>query len=67
MLSFHVLACTPSTAQRERPAPSRVSAGTVLTGRGGVARSAVAVFVPRRRVYLETREMHEGALPGLNL
>ena len=31
---------------------------------GGVARSAVAVFVARRRVCLEIRGNHEWALPG---
>ena len=35
-----------------------------LAGRGGVGRSAVAIFVPRRRVCIETREKHEWALPG---
>ena len=34
---------------------------------GGVARSAVAVFVARRRVCLETRGKHEWALSGLHL
>ena len=37
----------------------------VLAGRRGVASSAVAVFVARRRVCLETRGKHEWALPGL--
>ena len=37
----------------------------VLAGRAGVARSAVAVFVPRRPVCLETRGKHEWALSGL--
>ena len=32
---------------------------------GGVARSAVAVFVARRRVCIETRGKHEWALSGL--
>ena len=39
----------------------------MLAGRGGVARSAVAVFVARRRVCLETQGKHEWALPGLHL
>ena len=34
---------------------------------GGVASSAVAVFVPRRRVSLETRGVHKWALSGLYL
>ena len=37
----------------------------VLAGRGGVARSAVADFVARRRVCLETRRKHDWALSGL--
>ena len=37
----------------------------VLAGRGGVARSAFAVFVARRHVCLETRTKHEWALSGL--
>ena len=37
----------------------------LLAGRGGVARSAVVVFVARRRVCLETRGNHEWALSGL--
>ena len=39
----------------------------VLAGREEVARSAVAAFVTRRRVCLETRRMHERALSGLHL
>ena len=39
----------------------------VLADRGGVARSAVAAFVPRRPVCLETRGMQKRALPGLHL
>ena len=37
----------------------------VVAGRGGVARSVVAVFVARRRVCLETRGNHEWTLSGL--
>ena len=37
----------------------------VEAGRGGVARSAVAVFVARRRVCFETRGKHEWALSGV--
>ena len=32
---------------------------------GGAGRNAVAVFVPRRRVCIETRGKHEWALSGL--
>ena len=39
----------------------------LLAGRGGVARSAVAVFVARRCVCLETRGKHEWALSSLHL
>ena len=39
----------------------------VLASRGGVERSAVAAFVPRRRVCLETRGKHEWALSDLHL
>ena len=42
----------------------------MVAGRGGVARSAVAVFVARRRVCLESLETqgkHEWALSGLLL
>ena len=39
----------------------------VTADRGGVKRSAVAVFVPRRLVSLETRGKHEWALSGLHL
>ena len=39
----------------------------VLSGRGGVARSAVDVFVARRRVCLETQGKHEWDLSGLQL
>ena len=39
----------------------------VLAGGGGVAKSTVAVFVPRRPVCLETRGKHEWALSGLHL
>ena len=38
----------------------------VLAGSGGIARSAVAVFVARRSVCLETRGRHEWALSGLH-
>ena len=37
----------------------------MVAGRGGVARSAVAALVARRRVCLETRGRHEWALSGL--
>ena len=39
----------------------------MLAGRGGGGQSAVAVFVARRRVCLETRGKHEWALSGLLL
>ena len=39
----------------------------VLAGGGGVAESAVAAFVPGRRVPLETLGMHEWGLSGLRL
>ena len=66
LLSLRVRTCTRSTAPRASPAPSRAS--TDGGGyRGGVERSAVVVFVPRRRVCLETRGKHEWALPGLHL
>ena len=39
----------------------------VLAGRGGVARSAVAVLVARRCVCVETQGKHEWALSGLHL
>ena len=64
-LLFRVRACTRNTASWASPASLRVSAG--LAGRGGVARSAVAVFVASRRVCLETREKHEWALSVLHL
>ena len=39
----------------------------VLANKGRVARGAVAAVVPRRRVCLETRGMHEWALSGPHL
>ena len=51
--------------------PGTVAGGSgcwrVLAGREGGERSAVAAFVPRRRVYLKTRGKHEWALSGLHL
>ena len=64
-LSVHVRACTLSTARPEIPASS--GCHRVLMGRGGVARSAVAAFVPWCRVCLDKRGMHARALSGLNL
>ena len=53
--------CAQSTAPRASPAPSRVSAAC----RGGVGRSAVAVFVARHCVSVDTRGKHPWALSGL--
>ena len=39
----------------------------VLAGRGGFARSAVAVFVARYCLWLETRGVHESCLADLHL
>ena len=39
----------------------------MLASRGGIARSAAAVFVVRRFACLETRGMHTWALSGLHL
>ena len=63
--SFRVRACT--RARHRGRARRRRGCQRVLSGRGGVKRSAVAAFVPRCRVCLETRGKHEWALPGLHL
>ena len=58
--------CVVGARQRWR-ARRRRGCRWMLAGRGGVARSAVAVFVARRRVCLETQGKHEWALFCLHL
>ena len=54
-------------ARHRRSAQRRRGCPRVLAGRGRVARNAVAAFVPRRRLCLKTRGMHERTLSGLHL
>ena len=61
-----VCVCVLGTRSRGRAHPC-CGCQRVLAGRGEVERSAVASFVPRRRVCLETRDKHEWALFGLHL
>ena len=66
--SFFCFVCLRVLRARPRErARRRRGCQRVLASRGGVARSAVAAFVPRRRVCLETRGMHEWALSRLHL
>ena len=67
MFFFRFVCVRVLRARHRGRAQRRRGCQRVLPGRGGVARSAIAVFVPRRRVCLETRGKHEWALSGLHL
>ena len=68
VFSFLCFVCVRVLRERHRGrVRRRRGCQQVLAGRGGVARSAIAVFVARRRVCLETRGGHEWALSGLRL
>ena len=58
--------CVVGTRRRGRGRHRR-GCRRMLAGRGGGARSAVAVFMARRRVCLETQGKREWALFGLHL
>ena len=62
--SFVWYACVPRARHRWR-AQHRRGCQQALTGRRGVGRSAVAVFVARSRVCIETRGKHEWVMSGL--
>ena len=63
---FIVRACVRVPRARHRGQAQRHrGCQRALTGRGGIGRSAVEVFVATRRVCIETRRKHDWVLSGL--